>query len=178
MVESSALEILRGERRVSSGSQVLTSHMQPAASVAGASKPDEKTSARPATIRADHLEYSDEGRKATYTGNVRMQTENTVLEADRLDAIFKDNGKENELEHAVADGNVKVTQPGRRATGRHADYLSSEGKIVLTGGPPALYDEEKGFTSGQSLTFYSRDDRLVISGGDDSTTISRHRIGQ
>jgi len=178
VVESAALEILRAERRVSSGSQVLTSHLQPATAVGNAAAKGSPAASRPATIRADHLEYSDEGRKATYRGNVRMQTENTTLEADRLDATFKESGKATELERAIADGNVKVTQPGRRATGRHAEYFSRDGRIVLTGGPPALYDAEKGFTSGQSLTFYSHDDRLIISGGEESTTISRHRIGQ
>jgi lipopolysaccharide export system protein LptA len=178
VVESDALEILRAERRVRSGSKVLTSHLQPAAAVGDASAKGGPSATRPATIRADHLEYSDEGRKATYRGNVRMQTENATLEADRLDATFKESGSATELERAIADGNVKVTQPGRRATGRHAEYFSKDGRIVLTGGPPALYDAEKGFTSGQSLTFYSHDDRLIVSGGEESTTISRHRIGQ
>ncbi|MBI4166166.1 MAG: LPS export ABC transporter periplasmic protein LptC [Acidobacteria bacterium] len=178
VVESAALEILRAERRVSSGSQVLTSHMQAAADVKKPSETSNQAQVGPATIRADHLEYLDQGRKAIYRGHVRLQTENTILEADRLDAYFKASGNSSELERAIADGNVKITQPGRRATGGHAEYFSADGKIVLSGGPPALYDEEKGFTSGQSLTFYSHDDRLVVSGGDKSTTISRHRIGQ
>lgn len=178
VVESAALEILRAERRVSSGSQVLTSHLQPAAAVGDPSSKGSPAAQRPATIRAEHLDYSDQGRKAVYRGKVRLQTENTTLEADRLDAYFKESGSSSELERATAEGNVKVTQPGRRATGQHAEYFSLEGKIILSGGPPALYDAEKGFTSGQSLTFYSHDDRLVISGGEESTTISRHRIGQ
>jgi len=178
VVESTALEILRAERRVSSGSQVLTSHLQPAAAVGEASVKTNKPQARPATIRADHLEYSDQGRKATYRGHVRLQTENTTLEAERLDAFFTESGKTTELDRAIADGNVKVTQPGRRATGHHAQYFSADGKIVLSGGPPSIYDAGKGFTSGQSLTFYSHDDRLLVSGGEESTTISRHRIGQ
>jgi lipopolysaccharide export system protein LptA len=178
VVESDALDILRAERRVSSGAQVLTSHLQPATAVGDPTSKGSPAASRPATIRADHLEYSEQGRKATYSGDVKMQTERTTLEADRLDAYFKESGNATELERAIADGNVKVTQPGRRATGRHAEYFSSDGKIILTGGPPALYDAEKGFTSGQSLTFYSHDDRLVVSGGEESTTISRHRIGQ
>ena len=177
VVESAELEILRAERRVSSGSKVLTSHMQPAAEAGGAAK-NGKSPTRPATIRADHLEYSDQGRKAVYRGNVRLQTEDTILEAQRLDAYFAGTGNALQLDRTIAEGAVKVTQPGRRATGNHAEYFSAEGKIVLTGGPPALYDAAKGFTSGRSLTFYSRDDRLVVSGGDDSSTISRHRIGQ
>ncbi len=178
VVESAALEIFRAERRVRSGTRVLTSHLQPAAAMGGAAATNGKVLTRPVTIRAEHLEYSDQGRRAAYRGSVRLQTENTTLEADRLDAYFRESGQATELERAIAEGNVKITQPGRRATGRHAEYFSADGKIVMSGGPPTLYDAEKGFTSGQSLTFYSRDDRLLVSGGDKSATISRHRIGQ
>jgi len=178
VVESAELKISQVDRRVSSGSQVRTSHLQPGVGIASGQKKNGNVQTRPATIRADHLEYSDQGRKAIYRGNVRLQTENTVLEAEHLDAYFADVDHTVQLERAVAEGNVKVTQPGRRATGQHAEYVPAEAKIVLTGGPPTLYDAEKGFTSGQSLTFYSRDDRLIVSGGDEFSTISRHRIGQ
>jgi lipopolysaccharide export system protein LptA len=180
VVESATLDVFRSERRVSSGTRVVTSHLQPATIVEGSQARNGKRQTRPVTIRAEHLEYFDEGRKASYRGSVRLQTENTTLEADRLDAYFADSpaGKAMELERAVAEGNVKVTQPGRRATGEHAEYFSADARIVLSGGPPALYDAEKGFTTGRSLTFYSRDDRLVISGGENSATMSRHRIEQ
>jgi lipopolysaccharide export system protein LptA len=180
VVESATLDVFRAERRVSSGTRVLTSHLQPAAILDEPQAKNGKRPTRPVTIRAEHLEYFDQGRKASYRGNVRLQTDNTKLEADQLDAYFSGAtlGKDMELERAIADGGVKVTQPGRRATGRHAEYFSADARIVLSGGPPSLYDAEKGFTSGRSLTFYSRDDRLLISGGDDSATISRHRIEQ
>jgi lipopolysaccharide export system protein LptA len=180
VVESATLDVFRSERRVSSGTRVLTSHLQPAALVEESHVKNGKRPTRPVTIRAEHLEYFDAGRKASYRGSVRMQTESTRLEADRLDAFFAGSpaGKAMELERAVAEGNVKVTQPGRRATGEHAEYFAADAKIVLSGGPPSLYDAEKGFTSGRSLTFYSCDDRLVISGGENSATITRHRIEQ
>lgn len=180
VVESTSLDILRKERRVSSGMNVMTSHLQAAAVVGGAGTANDGSGTRPVTIRAERLEYSDQGRKATYQGNVRLQTENTTLESDRLDAYFSNRPGDGrmELRRAVAEGDVKVTQPGRRATGRQAEYISTDGKIVLSGGPPTVYDAERGFTSGRSLTFFSRDDRLVVSGGDESPTISRHRIEQ
>jgi hypothetical protein len=69
-------------------------------------------------------------------------------------------------------------QPGRRATGQHAEYFAADGKILLSGGPPTVMDAEKGFTSGQRLTFFTRDDKLIVSGGDESPTISRHHVEQ
>lgn len=180
VVESASLDVFRTERRVRSGTRVLTSHLQPAALVEGNNSQSGKRETKPVTIRADRLEYFDQGRKASYRGNVRLQTENTTLEADRLDAYFSNlpTAAAVELERAVADGGVKVTQPERRATGHHAEYFAAEGKIVMSGGPPSLYDAEKGSTTGQRLTFYIRDDRLLVDGGDESPTISRHRIAQ
>jgi lipopolysaccharide transport protein LptA len=180
VVESASLDIFRSDRRVRSGSPALTSHMQRTAPAPGKPASDAERQTGPVTIRADHLEYFDEGRKAIYRGNVQLQTENTTLWADRLDAYFsrQSTADQVELEHAVADGDVKVVEPGRRATGDHAEYFAAEGKIMMSGGPPLLYDVEKGATTGQRLTFYTHDDRLLVDGGDESPTISRHRIAQ
>jgi lipopolysaccharide export system protein LptA len=85
---------------------------------------------------------------------------------------------DSEVERAVADGNVTVTQPGRRATGEHAEYFAAAERMELTGGPPTLYDADKGFTTGQRLTFFLRDDRIFLDGGEKSPAYSRHRIPQ
>ncbi len=181
VVESSALDVFRTERRVSSGSRVLTSHLKPATLV-----PETGTTAsvrresRPVTIRADRLEYFDEGRKASYRGNVQLQTESTTLQADRLDVYFRSAGavETSEIERAVANGRVAVAQPTRHAKGERAEFDAPAGKILLTGGPPTLVDAEKGSTTGQRLTFFIRDDRLLADGGDESPTLTKHRVAQ
>ena len=134
----------------------------------------------PVTIRAEGLEYFDEGRKASYRGNVQLETENTSLRSDRLDVFFSAKGSPgaSEVERAVAEGHVTVVQPTRRVTGERAEYFAAPGKILVTGGPPALYDAEKGFTTGQRLTFFIHDDRIFLDGGEESPTLSRHRIPQ
>jgi lipopolysaccharide export system protein LptA len=71
---------------------------------------------------------------------------------------------------------VKVTQPGRHGSSDHAEYFAGPGKVVLTGGPPVLFDEEKGFTTGQSLTFFIHDDRLFVDGGEKSPSLTKHRV--
>ncbi len=179
VVESSALDVYRTQRRVSSGSQVVTSYLQPAAAVSGP-KPAAHAApeAYPVTVRADFLEYFDQGRRARYHGNVRLVTGNTTLRSDRLDVYFTqgDTVEGSQVDHAEADGHVKVTQPGRVGSGDHGEYFAGPGKIVLTGGPPVLVDEEKGSTTGQRLTFFSRDDRLFVDGGEKSPSLSQHRV--
>jgi lipopolysaccharide export system protein LptA len=180
VVESSSLDVYRVAKRLSSGSQVLTSHLQPASYAAGTapSSGTARRETRPLTVRADFLEYFDEGSKASYRGHVKLQAETTTMEGDKMDVYFSRLGtnQESEVERAVAEGHVVVEQPGRRATGERGEYIADSGKIVLTGGPPNIHDVEKGFTTGQRLTVFVHDDRLLVEGGDGSPSLSQHRV--
>ena len=100
------------------------------------------------------------------------------MEGDKMDVYFSRLGtnQETEVERAMAEGHVVVVQPGRRATGEHGEYFAGPGKIVLTGGPPSIHDVEKGFTTGQRLTVFVHDDRLLVDGGDGSPSLSQHRV--
>ncbi len=69
-----------------------------------------------------------------------------------------------QVQEIVAEGNVVIEEPSRKATGQKLVYTSAEGKFVLTGGPPVITDAEHGRITGQSLTFYSRDDRVLVEG--------------
>lgn len=188
VVESSSLDVSRTQRRVSSGSGVVTSHFQPVTKTGGTSGPTAQNGTRqalpgetrPATIRADHLDFFDEGRRASYRGHVQLRTENTVLQADRMDVYFSNAGGAgaSEIERAIGDGHVTVTQPTRQASGEHAEYGAAEGKIQLSGGHPTLDDAEKGSTTGERLTFFLHDDRLFVDGGDQSPTLFKHRVAQ
>jgi lipopolysaccharide export system protein LptA len=179
VVESTALDVFRAEKRVSSGSQVVTSLLQraPDASEPGATS-HAPAGARPVTIHADSLEYFDQGRRARYHGNVRLVTEDTKVQSDHLNVYFTqgDAMGGSEVDRAEADGHVRITQPGRIGTGDHAEYFAGPGKLVLTGGPPSVVDDEKGSTTGQRLTFFIHDDRLFVDGGDQSPSLTKRRV--
>ena len=181
VIESPSLDIYRAERRLRSGQKVLSSHLQPASRIPGkTAAPGSRPETRPVTVRADRLEYLDSERRACYQGSVELQTEGTTLRTQRLDVYFSraEGGEPSEVDHAVAEGKVKVVQPGRWATGEHADYFAGAGKIIVTGGPPILYDEQKGLTTGQRLTFFLHDDSLTVDGGDASPTLTKHRVAR
>ncbi|HUI62373.1 MAG TPA: LptA/OstA family protein [Steroidobacteraceae bacterium] len=135
---------------------------------------------QPVTIRADHLDYRDLEHKALYRGHVRMDSSGATLECGRLDAYFTapEPGQPSQLDRAVAEDHVILTEPGRRGVGNHADYFAREGKLVMTGGPPSLYDAQKGFTTGRSLTFFTQDDSLIVDGGSGFRSRSEHRLSQ
>ena len=200
VVESSSLDVFRTEHRLSSGLQVVTSYLRAAshaakgnapalgASSAEAASPGAPGDApatpagamEPVTIRADFLEYFDHGRLAHYHGNVHMVTEDTTMQSDRLDVYLAqgESSEGSQVDHAEADGHVKVTQPGRRGLSDHAEYYAGPAEIVMTGGPPSLFDMEKGYTTGQRLTFYTQNDRLLVDGGDKSPSLTEHRVAR
>jgi len=183
VIESPALDYYGKQHRLSAGAPVLTSHLaaaSPTAARGSAPAAATDSAAHPLTIRAEHLDYFEDGRKADYHGNVELRTETTTLRSDRMSVYFSPASASggSEVDRVVADGHVQVTQPQRRASGDHADYLASTGKIVMQGGPPSLYDEDKGFTTGQSLTFYIHDDTLAVDGGEKSPTLSKRRVSQ
>jgi len=109
---------------------------------------------------------------------VKLQTGLTTMEGDRMDVYFSRIGtnQDSEVDRANAEGHVVVVQPGRRATAEHGEYSAGTGQIVLTGGPPNIRDDKKGFTTGRRLTLFVHDDRLLVEGGDGTPSLSQHRV--
>ncbi|HEX5412801.1 MAG TPA: LptA/OstA family protein [Terriglobia bacterium] len=179
VVESPSLDIYRNERRVSTNSPVLTSHLQAGSAKADANK-GTASGPRPVRIRADRLDYFDEGRKARYIGHVEFNTEDTRIQSDRLDVYFSAGGTpaDSQVDRAQAEGHVKIVQPMRYAKGENAVYDAQTGKVVMTGGPPTVYDTEKGTITGQRLTFNIHNDSLLVDGSANSPVISKHHVVQ
>jgi len=81
-----------------------------------------------------------------------------------------------QLSRAVATGDVSVRQGDRRGTSDRAEYTASEGKFVLSGGKPTVYDSTGDTTTGRQLTFFFADDRIVVDSEEGSRTLSLHRV--
>ncbi|MGI8788426.1 MAG: LPS export ABC transporter periplasmic protein LptC [Pyrinomonadaceae bacterium] len=67
----------------------------------------------------------------------------------------------NELAQTIAETNVVVTQPNRRATGDYAQYVAANDTIVLRGNPAQIEDAENGSTQGAEVTVNLRTNRVV-----------------
>jgi lipopolysaccharide export system protein LptA len=167
VVQSPSLDLYRKQQRLSSGKGVVTSLVEPALSVGNQSGNPKtpKGAVQPVTISADRLEYFNLRREAVYVGNVHMISADSTFVCDRLEVYFSEPGgtKEPEIEKAIATGNVRLAQPpDRHAQAERADYFAAAGKIILTGGPPVIYDEQQGYLTGQRLTFFIRDASLFL----------------
>src|SRR5205807_6379292 len=83
-----------------------------------------------------------------------------------------------QIDKIVAEENIRIQQPGRLATGQKLVYTAADEAFTLTGGPPSIFDAEHGKVTGDSLTFYNRDDRVLVEGGNSSPTVTQTRVAR
>jgi lipopolysaccharide export system protein LptA len=152
----------------------------------------------PVDVTADKLVYADADRRARYTGNVFAKSTNGTINAEQIDVYLKQAespqgsqtaaqaklatpglpGSEgpSKIDHMIAMGRVVVTEPNRRAVGDRLVYTADDTKYFLTGKSPSIFDAEHGQVWGDSLTFYSHDDRVLVESKHSSPTVTRARI--
>ena len=129
----------------------------------------------PGFATADRMNYSDAERKIRYEGSVKARQGTDRIEAASVDVYLMEEA--NEVDRLNADGNVVLTQPGRRGVGDKLAYTSEDGRAVLTGKSARVDDVEKGATMGSQLTFYSRDDRISVENQQGTGRVrSTHRL--
>jgi len=156
----------------------------------------------PVDVTADKLTYVDEERRARYTGNVFVKSTTGTVTTNQLDVYLKQadpvssdkkdqpqaqkpaqqrgpmlpgSDAPSKIDHMIAIGRVVVTEPNRRAVGDRLVYTADDAKYVLTGKTPSIFDAEHGTVWGDSLTFYSHDDRVFVESKRSSPTITRAR---
>ena len=148
---------------------------------------DKAGKATPVTITATSLTYADSERKVHFAGGVLVKGADMTITAKQMDVLLLTRTQastnqslagEGRLDKIVADGNIVIQQPTRRATGGKLVYSASEDKFVLMGGSPSIFDAEHGQITGDSLTFYKRDDRVLVEGRETSPTVTHTRVAR
>jgi lipopolysaccharide export system protein LptA len=80
------------------------------------------------------------------------------------------------FDHAIAMGDVVVEQGDRHGKAARADYTAEDGKFVLSGNAPTVYDSLGNATNGRQLTFIFDDDSIVVDSDAGSRTVTLHRV--
>jgi lipopolysaccharide export system protein LptA len=121
-------------------------------------------------VKAPELSYDDNKRIAEYTGGASLQRSHPDMEvkAKEIRAFLRNDSSDSSLDHAVANGQVQIHSPSpgrvRDGTSEHVEYFVDEDKVVLTEGRPKFVDSLRGTTQGEQLTWFSKDDRLLVNG--------------
>jgi len=148
---------------------------------------DQNGKSTPIAITSARLSYTDNERKAHFEGDVAAKGGDLTITAHQMDAFLAARGQAAanqpasgpaRLDKIVAAGQVTITQPNRQATGDQLVYTAAGGKFVLTGGPPSIFDAEHGKITGVSLTFFRRDDRVLVEGNNSSPTVTQTQVAR
>jgi len=150
-------------------------------------QPDKGGKSTPIQLTGLKLTYTDSDGLALYEGGVSAKGQDFTAVANSMrvylapGAQAKQNKSftgSNRLQRMVANGAVDLEQLGRKATGEQLVYTPDEEKFVLTGGPPSIFDAERGKITGDSLTFYRRDARVLVEGESKSPVVTQTRVAR
>jgi hypothetical protein len=81
-----------------------------------------------------------------------------------------------QISKVVGTGGVIVEEAARKAVADRGVYTASDGKFVMSGGNPTLYDGAAGNTSGRQLTFFLADDTIIVDSETGSRILTKHRV--
>ena len=141
----------------------------------------------PVNITSARLNYVDAERRIFLDGGVTAKGSDATMTAEQMTVFLlpRDQSKEKmqpgtpgQIERIIAENHVVLTEPTRHANGERLVYTTADDKFVLTGGSPSIFDAERGKTSGDSLTFFRHDDRVLVEGKDTSPTVTRTQVAR
>jgi lipopolysaccharide export system protein LptA len=147
-------------------------------------------------VEGDRLTYLSDENRGRMEERVHAHSEEGSMTADAMDFFFapaenaptpdastkptaepgKGSGTGQQLVRASGFGSVKVEQQGRHGSGDRADYTAEDGRIVLSGGTPTVYDALGNATHGRQLTFFFGDDSIDIDSAKGSRTLTLHQV--
>jgi hypothetical protein len=145
-------------------------------------------------VTAGSLVYSDAENHAHLEKNVIAQSVDQKMRAPVVDLYFTRAATATatsgstlpeaksapagpqQISKAVGTGGVIVEQAARKAVADRGVYTAPDGKFVMSGGNPTLYDGAAGNTSGRQLTFFLADDTIIVDSENGSRILTKHRV--
>ena len=192
VVEAPRLQFDRDRRSIvaereasSSTQQAAATQDQPVSTVLV--QVDKTGKATPVHITSARLNYSDVARKIFLDGGVTVKATDVTMTGQQMTVFLLPQSQSKtaansptpgQVERIIAENKVVITQPQRHATCDRLVYTSADDKFVLTGGPPSIFDAERGKTTGDSLTFFRHDDRVLVEGRETSPAITRTQVAR
>jgi lipopolysaccharide export system protein LptA len=115
---------------------------------------------QPVRITSDTLEADNRRNVVAFKGNVVARQEDMVIFSDTMTVDYDPGGG---LKKITAEGNVRINQEDRIATGKKVVFYNPEQKIVLTGDPRVWQGDN--LITGDRIVVLLEEDRVVIEGG-------------
>jgi hypothetical protein len=191
-LEAESIELLKSERVLNATGNVRAVFPQTPAAHDGNSPQAASAKLPPQApvlwhAQSGKLTYWDAENRAHLWQNVIVQAPDQKMTGPDLELFFTRaaNGQPatgsgtlgaQQISRAVGTGGVTVIQGDRRATANRGVYTASDGKFVMTGGTPTLFDATEGTTTGHQLTFFLADATIIVDSENGSRTLTKHRV--
>jgi lipopolysaccharide export system protein LptA len=185
VVEAPTLQFDRDQRSLYAQGVAQGSLAQPVSTVLV--QVDKSLKATPIYITSARLNYTDAERRIVLDGGVTAKGSETTMTGQQMTVFLLSRsaspsmvgpGTPGQVDRIVAEDRVVITQPTRHATGERLVYTAADAKFVLTGGTPSIFDAERGKITGDSLTFYRHDDRVLVEGRETSPTVTKTQVAR
>jgi lipopolysaccharide export system protein LptA len=191
VLEADSIELLQKSRQLNATGKVRSVFPQAAGHDTTSSSATNRLSRKASLwhIASDTFTYLDLENRAHLEGNVVVRSDAQRMRSDMLDLYFThantagaaENGSSGatgaqQISRAVGTGAVVVDEQTRKATAERAEYTAADGKFVMSGGTPTLFDGTQGTTTGRQLTFFLADDTIIVDSEKGSRTLTKHQV--
>ncbi len=126
----------------------------------------------PVYAQAQKIYYFKEKNQLRYETDVDIRQGTDRIVAGVANVFLND---KNELSQTVAETNVVVTSPNRKAVGDYAQYIAADESVVLRGNPARIDDAENGTTQAAQVTVNLRTKNVVSESKNGQTNSGRIR---
>ena len=182
VMEAESIELLRNERVLKAAGNVRAVFPQASSNANAVQNRTAKSLKAPTLwhVQAAKLTFWDAENRAHLSQNVVVQAPDQKMSGQDLDLYFSrasGAGQEaQQINRAVGSGGITVVQGDRRATAERGEYTAADGKFVMTGGTPTIFDASEGSTTGRQLTFFLADATIIVDSENGSRTLTKHRV--
>jgi lipopolysaccharide export system protein LptA len=145
-------------------------------------KPAEPDKAEPIHITSDQVEAFQQQHQVVFSGHVVATQKDIVVRGDKMTVFYVDKGQGDakgseksqggakgsdlgggSVDKIVVEGNVQINQGERVATGKVATYYRAENKVVLTGDPRVVRNQDS--IQGERITLFLDSEKSIVESG-------------
>ena len=135
-------------------------------------KENGKESNVPVYAQSQKIYYFRDKNQLRYETDVDIRQGTDRIVAGVANVFLND---KNELSQTIAENNVVVTSPNRKAVGDYAQYTAADESVVLRGSPAKIDDAENGTTQAAQVTVNLRTKNVVSESKAGQTNAGRIR---
>lgn len=118
-------------------------------------------SSQPVKITSDQLEADDQSGVFVFKGDVQAQQGDVFIYAQTMTVSYV-KGEKRQIETVIAEGDVRIVQLNRVATGGKAIFYHQEGRIILSDQPRVVQGDNT--VEGERIIVYLNDNRSIVEG--------------